>query len=245
MKDILSTPLKLIISVVLIFMLNSVENGNFLFLSIFSIISVFVIICFFPGWKVFFKRFFKIITVPVLLSLFVPFSGKGNTLYAINWKIINLTITDMGLVNFYSIIIKSFLSIALITAVITSSREREIFYSLRRFRLPGIFVMTMFLMYRYIFLFRDELNTGRKAINARIFKKTYFSYNRKVSYLVGNIFLRTFDRAENIYKAMAARGFDGNFNIPGNELVIKKSGIFLMSCIILFVIAVRISDFFV
>ena len=245
MKNILCTPLKLIISVVLIFMLNSVENGNYLFLVIFAAIAVFVIISFLPGWKIFFKRFIKIIPVPVMLSLFVPFSGKGDPLYKISWRIISLTITDTGMLNFYSIIIKSFLSIAVITAMVSSSKEREIFYSLRKFRLPGIFVMTMFLMYRYIFLFRDELNTGRKAINARIFKKTYFSYNRKVSYLVGNIFLRTFDRAENIYKAMAARGFDGNFNIPGNELVIKKSGIFLMSCIILFVIAVRISDFFV
>ncbi|HAX17793.1 MAG TPA: cobalt ECF transporter T component CbiQ [Actinobacteria bacterium] len=245
MKNIFSTPLKLIISIVLIFLLNSLENGNFLFLAVFSVFAVFIMLSFLPNWKIFFKRFLRIIPVPVFLSVFVPFSGKGNVIYSINWKIISLSVTDMGLITFYSVLIKSFLSIAIITALMSSSKEREIFYSLRRFRLPGIFVMTMFLMYRYIFLFREEFNTGCKAINARIFKRTYFSYNRKISYLIGSIFLKSFNRAENIYKAMAARGFDGDFYISQDEITIKKSGMLLMSFILASAIAIRIIDIFI
>ena len=146
MKNIFTTPLKLILAISLIFFLNSVENGNFLYLMIFAAVSILLILLFFPDWKIFSKRYFKIIMIPFAMSVFIPFSGNGNVKYMMNFKIFDLTLTDTGLMNFYSVIIKSFLSIAIITAVVSSCNEKEIFYSLKKLKVPGIFVMTMFLM---------------------------------------------------------------------------------------------------
>jgi cobalt/nickel transport system permease protein len=68
-------------------------------------------------------------------------------------------------------------------------------------------------MYRYIFLIREESRTGQMAINSRIFKRSYHTVNKKLAFLMGNMLIKSFDRAENIYKSMESRGFTGEFHI--------------------------------
>jgi cobalt/nickel transport system permease protein len=45
--------------------------------------------------------------------------------------------------------------------------------------------------------------------------------------VVGVLFLRTYDRAERIYWAMAARGFDGRLPAPPTERMSVKDAVFL------------------
>ena len=68
-------------------------------------------------------------------------------------------------------------------------------------------------MYRYIFLIREESRSGQMAINSRIFKKSHHSVNKKLAFLMGNMLIKSFDRAENIYRSMESRGFTGEFHI--------------------------------
>ena len=72
-------------------------------------------------------------------------------------------------------------------------------------------------MYRYIFLIKEESRTGQMAINSRVFKKSYRAVNRKLSFLMGNMLIKSFDRAENIYRSMESRGFTGEFHIYEKE----------------------------
>jgi len=53
--------------------------------------------------------------------------------------------------------------------------------------MPKIMVSIIFLMYRYVFLIREESRTGQVAINSRVFKKSYYTANRKLAYLMGNL----------------------------------------------------------
>ncbi|MBC8421234.1 MAG: hypothetical protein H8E04_00020, partial [Actinobacteria bacterium] len=130
--------------------------------------------------------------------------------------------------------IKSFLSILLVASLMLSTDEKELFYGLRKIKVPGIMVSIMFLMYRYIFLIREESRAGQMAINARIFKRSHYAVNRKLAYLMGNLFIKSFDRAENIYKSMESRGFTGEFHIT--ERTPKSSNLsiaFLLTFIII------------
>ena len=123
--------------------------------------------------------------------------------------------------------------------MITSTDEREIFWGLRKLYVPKIVVSIMFLMYRYLFLFKEEFSIGQKAISARVFKKPGFAINKQISYLIGNLFIRSFMRAENIFMAMQSRGFDGNFYLAYESPKIKKSSIAVISFLIFFNIAIR------
>ena len=67
-------------------------------------------------------------------------------------------------------------------------------------------------MYRYLFLIRDEAKAGQLAISSRVFQKSYHNVNKRLAYLAGSLFIKSFDRAENIYKSMESRGFEGEFH---------------------------------
>ena len=67
-------------------------------------------------------------------------------------------------------------------------------------------------MYRYAFLIIEESKTGQMAIKSRVFKRySYGTVNKKLTHLMSNLFIKSLDRAENIYRSMESRGFDGNF----------------------------------
>jgi cobalt/nickel transport system permease protein len=75
---------------------------------------------------------------------------------------------------------------------------------------------------------------GQMAINSRVFKKSYYTVNRRITYLMGNLFIKSFDRAENIYKSMESRGFDGEFHIIERTSKSSSFGIvFLLTFIIM------------
>jgi cobalt/nickel transport system permease protein len=89
-------------------------------------------------------------------------------------------------------------------------------------------------MYRYVFLIREESKTGQMAINSRVFRRSYYTVNKKLAYLMGNMIIKSFDRAENIYKSMESRGFTGDFHIYEKTEKAPVAGIaFLLTFIIM------------
>jgi cobalt/nickel transport system permease protein len=75
----------------------------------------------------------------------------------------------------------------------------------RRLRVPGIFVTTLALLYRYLFVVVDEAERMRRARQARSFSgRTRWGV---LATVVGQLFVRSVQRAERIYAAMCARGW--------------------------------------
>jgi len=204
---------KLIITVVNIIFIASIEKGRYPVLALFGVLSIIVMILFKPDYRKLPKRVFLVFLYPLSISLFIPFTAPGNILNSLNLRLFTVTVTDNGLATFYTVLAKSFLSIVLIASLILSTEERDLFYGLRKIKVPNIIVSIMFLMYRYVFLIREETKTGQMAINSRIFKKSYYAENKRLAYLMGNMLIKSFGRAENIYKSMESRGFTGDFYI--------------------------------
>lgn len=85
--------------------------------------------------------------------------------------------------------------------------------ALAHLRLPPLVVLALFLAYRYLFLFRDELQAARRSLVARAFRPGLNGYAfRAYGELTGTLLLRAMDRSDNVYRAMAARGFDGRLH---------------------------------
>jgi len=243
MKDIIDIRVKLIITIVTIFFIVSVGKASYNIFCFYFVLAIIISILFKPDFLKFVKRLFKLFLIPFFLSIFIPFAGKGITLYEINLNFIKIHITDNGLITFYSVLIKSFLSLFLLCALITSTDEREIFWGLRKLYVPKIVVSIIFLMYRYLFLFKDEFEIGKRAINSRMFKKSGFIADKKTAYLIGNLFIRTFTRAENIFMAMQSRGFDGSFYSLTENQKISLAGIAVIVSLLFFDILIRIISF--
>jgi len=97
-------------------------------------------------------------------------------------------------------------------------------------------------MYRYFFVIREEAYIGQLAIKSRIFKKSYKTLNKRLTFLAGNLLIKSFDRAENIYRSMESRGFDGNFYLTEKNESPNRASWILIICFILISISIKIIE---
>lgn len=190
----------------------STAKGNYLILLIYLAPVLAAVFIFRPGLQLLIKRVLFLFLFPLSISIFIPFTNRGNIVYGLDMNFFILNITDNGIMIFFTAILKSFLSIIILTSLVISTKDMELLGGLRKIYLPKIIVSIIFLMYRYLFLIRDEAKIGQLAINSRVFQKSYHNVNKRLAYLAGTLFIKSFDRAENIYKSMESRGFEGEFH---------------------------------
>jgi len=228
----LDSRVKLITVFIFLVFIASVSKGDYRALCLYLIPCFAIIIFFRPPFYLFLKRFLIVSLFPLSVSVFLPFTNSGELLYSFNLFFFTLKITENGMTIFFTTIIKSILSVVVLAALVSSTGELEIIGGLRKIRFPSVLVSIIFLMYRYLFLIRDEARTGILAINSRVFHKSYSNINRQLAFLAGNLFIKSHDRAENIYKSMESRGFTGDFNNPADENKINPASLIVLSLFI-------------
>lgn len=99
-------------------------------------------------------------------------------------------------------------------------------YALKSLYFPDKIVYLFFLIYRYIFIILKEYKRLENALKARGFiPKTSFHTYRVYGYLTGNLLIKSYDRAEQIHRAMLCRGFKGKFPFL-NKFSFKRNDLF-------------------
>lgn len=83
----------------------------------------------------------------------------------------------------------------------------EMLRALQRLHLPWLFVTTLTLMHRYLFVLADETERMRRARASRTFTRGRRFEWETLSSVVGQLFVRASERAERVYSAMCARGW--------------------------------------
>ena len=83
----------------------------------------------------------------------------------------------------------------------------EMLRVLQRLRVPWLFITTLTLMHRYLFVLADESERMRRARASRTFTRGRRFQWQALSSVVGQLFVRASERAERIYNAMCARGW--------------------------------------
>ncbi len=83
----------------------------------------------------------------------------------------------------------------------------EMLRVLQRLRVPWLFITTLTLMHRYLFVLADEAERMRRARASRTFTRGRRFQWQALSSVVGQLFVRASERAERIYNAMCARGW--------------------------------------
>lgn len=104
---------------------------------------------------------------------------------------------------------------------------------LKGFRVPDVFVTQLMLLYRYSFLLADEACALQKARNMRSFGKKGKDMLTTAK-LIGSLLLRTKDRANRVFRAMVARGFQENIGKTEIKINKAKDWIFITGTVLLF-----------
>ncbi len=117
-----------------------------------------------------------------------------------------------GWISFTSILLRFFLTVLAAMILIATTGLYAICLALQRFHLPRPFLVQTLLLYRYIFILVEEALRLVRAYRLRATARRGIDFGAYKT-LLGNLLLRSIDRAQNIHKAMLSRGFDGRVHL--------------------------------
>jgi cobalt/nickel transport system permease protein len=112
-----------------------------------------------------------------------------------------------GLAVFLTLFVKSTLCLYTMILVSNTTPFSEILAALRTMRIPSLLITVLALAYRYLFVLIDEGERLQRARRSRTFDRSRTKSWIALSSLIGQLFVRSSERAERIYAAMTSRGW--------------------------------------
>jgi cobalt/nickel transport system permease protein len=107
-------------------------------------------------------------------------------------------------------VIRVGVSVSLAVLLILSTSWSDLLKSLQALRVPQVFILLLSMTYRYIFLFLHTANGMFEARKSRtVGRTTGHEQRRWISGSMGSLMHRSFKMSNDVYAAMAARGFMG------------------------------------
>lgn len=177
------------------------------------------------------KRSLIIVPFVLFIGVFIPFLKPGDIGGSYNVWI--WTVSYSGLLVLWNVTIKAWLSMLGLILLSATTRFDGLLKGLEQLRMPRVMVMILSFMYRYIFVLVDEVERMKQARDSRNFGGKRLWQLKTIGSMVGTLFLRSYERAERVYQAMVARGFDGETRTLSHAHVgtadVCFAGVFLAS----------------
>ncbi|MGD9733344.1 MAG: cobalt ECF transporter T component CbiQ [Desulfamplus sp.] len=118
-----------------------------------------------------------------------------------------------GWISFFSIMVRFFLTVGAALILISITGFDSVCVALQKFGVPKPFIVQLMFLYRYMFVLIDEASRMVRARSLRTFDSgSHMSFNLFIP-MIGQLLLRTLDRAQRIHLAMCCRGFEGHINM--------------------------------
>ena len=140
------------------------------------------------------------------IGIFNPFFDQAPLL-----QLGPLTITG-GWVSFFSILLRFTLTVTAALTLIATTSFTGICMAMEKLGCPRVFALQLLFLYRYLFVLIDE---ATRLIRARSLR-TFHGRGRGIKVfgsLLGQLLLRSIERAQRIHLAMSCRGFDGDIRM--------------------------------
>jgi cobalt/nickel transport system permease protein len=157
-------------------------------------------------------------SMPVLfvlsLTVLYLFTEPGSTLAELNLGGLRVGITGAGVMIMLTLLVKALAVVTVSLTVAMTTRYNYIVHMAYRI-MPGVLATVFLLTYRFMFETADEFSDILDAMHSRSggLMKGLRSNSRAFAGIFGIGFVHAFERAENISKAMEARGFTGDLPV--------------------------------
>jgi cobalt/nickel transport system permease protein len=146
------------------------------------------------------------IAVPAIFSIVTP----GEPLVSFKVFSWTLCITRPGVDSAVIFFMRVLDSVSVAVILVITTRQHVLLKVLRVFRVPQLFVMTMGMTYRYIFLFLDIIQKMFVSIKSRVgFISSSKTGRHVVTSNMAGLWLRSYRLQSQVYDAMASRGYAG------------------------------------
>lgn len=117
-----------------------------------------------------------------------------------------------GWISYLSILLRFVLTVTAALTLVALTGFNTVCLALERLGTPRPFVVQLLFLYRYIFVLTDEAARLARARALRTFESKGMGFTPFVS-ILGQLLLRTLDRAQRVHLAMRCRGFEGHMPI--------------------------------
>ncbi len=180
----------------------------------------------------------KIIKRVLMVEPFIIFAGILNPILDGNLVQIGGVSFSAGWLTFASLVIKSTLMVTAGFLLIATTGIDDVAKTLSLMRVPAVFVLLFLLTYRYIFVLMDEAGRLMRAYHMRAPQQTGIKIKVWGS-MVGQLLIRTYNRAQVIYQSMVLKGYQGKYSTSiGKRL--KRGDVFYLVIWLLFIAASRV-----
>ncbi len=195
---------KLLVTV--FFILTTVSYGKYDLAGLLKM-GIYLIIGFVMGdisVKLLIKRMRAVLALVCLVGIANPLIDRK-----VLFQIGEFAVTG-GMVSAVTLMLKGVFAVAASYLLMVTTAVEDLGYALRRLHIPKVFVTVLMLVYRYIIVLLKEIERMTDAYSLRAPGQKGLHY-KVWGTMVGQLLLRSMDRAQIVYDSMMLRGYQGEF----------------------------------
>lgn len=174
--------------------------------------------------------------IPLFAGIvFLPalFLIHGNPVVSLNIGVGHLVISDNALISGALFICRVAASVSLAVLLVVTTTWADLLKALRALKAPGIFVVVLGMTYRYIFLFLQTVEHLFLARSSRTVSAGVDAEKRRwVGATMGTLMSKSFKTSNDVYLAMVARGFTGEFRTMNDFQMRDEDWLFVFASIV-------------
>ena len=167
----------------------------------------------------------RLLAVRLVLPLIIALTASivqmffyGHTpLFVIPIGSFHITGYGEGLARGFLIMSRVIGGVALILLLSMSTPVNKLLGAAGWFRMSPTFIQLTLLVYRYVFVLFEEMETIRSAQRVRLGYRNWDRSMKSLSALGGSIILRAYDRSQRVFEAMLVRGYAGEDRPAGSQ----------------------------
>jgi len=126
----------------------------------------------------------------------------------------SIYITRQGMIYVISFMLRVATCVSITVLLFLTTQRDLLFKSLRSLHVPKVYILTLNMCYRYIFLLLNMVTDFFKARKSRQIKNLPLREEQRwVGGRIGHIFIKSLDMSNRVQDAMISRGFDGDVKL--------------------------------
>lgn len=172
------------------------------------------------GFGTLFIKSLWILPLILLIGLFNPLLDT-QTVFQVGGVAVS-----RGWISFFSLSLRGLLAVQAALLLTLSAGFYDMCHSLRHFGCPKILVSQLQFTYRYLMVILEEALGMERARKARGFGRKSYPLAMWARF-VGQLLIRSYDRASSIHRAMLARGFAGTMPSTRSHAMNLRSWCFI------------------
>lgn len=179
-------------------------------------------------------RIRPVIIVVVVIACVLAISSPGE-----RFDLAGVPLSQDGVRAGALVAAKALAVVLALVALVSSSPTQRTWAAMRQLYVPAGLVQVFHLAYRYVFVIHAESRAVQVAMRARGFRPELRGRSLAVlGNAVGMLLIRSTERAERVYLAMQARGYDGSFPLTEpwrtrTSDIMKFTGLGLLSVLLI------------